>query len=117
MSALIGASLPVVLIFTGLIMGWIAFMTGRALARTWRPMWQVFPYCALLGFADRFFVYALFDGELLAGFGLLLATAYLCVVGLASYREKLAFKMVSQYPWLYERSGPFGWRERKLAKS
>jgi len=20
--------------------------------------------------------------------------------------------MVSQYPWLYERSGPFGWRER-----
>jgi hypothetical protein len=31
---------------------------------------------------------------------------------LAAYYLTRARKMVQQYPWLYERRGPFGWRER-----
>ncbi len=109
----LGSSLPVFIGFTCVMMGWIAFMTGRAIANTWRPRWQVVLYCVLLGLANRFFVFALFGGPLHSIGGWLIGTAILTLVGLASYREKQDFKVVAQYPWLYERCGPFDWRERK----
>ncbi|WP_375731230.1 DUF6867 family protein [Azospirillum sp. B506] len=28
----------------------------------------------------------------------------------------MARRMVNQYPWLYERAGPFAWRERTPAR-
>jgi len=113
MIAVLGSSLPVFIGFTCLLMGWIALMTGRAVANTWRPVWQVLPYAVLLGFADRFFAFALFGSRLLSVGGWIADTVILVFVALVSYREKQAFKMVSQYPWLYERKGPFDWRERK----
>lgn len=117
MIEVLGSSLTVFVIFTCVMMGWIAFMTGRAIANTWRPRWQVVPYCILLGLANRFFVFALFGGPLFSTSGWLIGTVILVGVGMASYREKLAYKMVSQYPWLYERSGPFDWRERKYGSA
>ena len=93
------------------IAGWAAYMMGQALASTWRPMWQVILYSILLGLADRFIVFALFDGELLSISGWLIDTATLMLIGLLSYRSTQARKMVSQYPWLYRRSGPFSWRQ------
>ncbi len=113
MDEILGASPLVFVGFTCLIMGWVSFMTGRAIATTWRPRWQVVPYSILLGLANRFFSFALFGAPLFSLSGWLIGTALLLVVGLASYREKQAFKMVAQYPWLYERCGPFDWRERK----
>lgn len=113
MIEVLGSSLTTFLIFTCVMMGWIAFMTGRAIANTWRPRWQVVPYGILLGIANRFFLYALFGGPLLSLSGWLISTAIMIAVGFASYREKQAYKMVCQYPWLYERSGPFDWRDRK----
>ena len=89
------------------IAGWAAYMMGQALASTWRPMWQVILYSILLGLADRFIVFALFDGELLSISGWLIDTATLMLIGLLSYRSTQARKMVSQYPWLYRRSGPY----------
>jgi len=112
-SSFLGATQPVFYIFTCLGMGWIAFMTGRALAGTWRPAWQILPYGILLGLANRFFVYALFGGPLLSFSGWVVSTVYLIVIGLLSYKEKQAYKMVAQYPWLYVRKGPLGWQERK----
>ena len=37
-------------------------MTGQALAETWRPAGRLSPTALLLGVADRFLIFALFDG-------------------------------------------------------
>ena len=105
-------SWPVFISFTLWLMGWVAFMTGQALATTWRPWGQVVPYTILLGGVDRFFVYALFEGRLLSVEGFLIDTLWLMGVGLVSYRRTLAHKMTLQYPWLHVRKGWLGWRER-----
>ena len=96
MIEVLGSSLLVFVIFTCIMMGWIAFMTGRAIAGTWRPRWQVVPYGILLGFANRFFVFALFGGPLKSLSGLLIGIAIMVTIGLLSFREQQAFKMVSQ---------------------
>ncbi len=98
---------------TLVLIGGCAVMTGRVLALNWRPDWQMVPYCLLLGFADRFLVFALFQGELLSGTGYAADTALLlCLAGL-SFQLTRARQMVRQYPWAYERAGPMGWRERR----
>ena len=67
----------------------------------------------MLGFADRFLVWGLFGGDGLSVSGYVIDTAYLIAVGFAAYRLTRARRMVTQYPWLYERAGPFGWRDRR----
>ncbi len=101
------------LLSVGLI-GGAGFMTGRALAATWRPVHQVFLYCLLLGGVDRFLVYSLFQGNLLSLSGWVIDTVVITAIALAAYRATRARTMVSQYPWLYERTGLFSWRERML---
>ena len=114
MAALFGVpDLLVTLLVTAIIVGFAAFMTGQALANTWRPAWQMLPYGLMLGFADRFLVWGLFGGDGLSVSGYVVDTAYLIAVGFAAYRLTRARRMVTQYPWLYERAGPFGWRDRR----
>jgi len=112
MFELVGSSLTVFLLFTCVGMGWVALMTGRAIAATWRSPIQVLPYGVLLALVNRFLVYALFDGTLLSLGGLIICGAYLVFIGWLAYREHLAYKMVTQYPWLYTRKGPLNWQER-----
>lgn len=112
MAALLGTSIGVFIGITVVLCGFAAFMTGQALAGTWRPVWQVWLYIMLLGFADRFLTWALFQGELLSPTGYLIDTAVLLVIGLSAFYLTRARQMTAQYPWLYERSGPFTWRER-----
>ncbi|MGB0695962.1 MAG: DUF6867 family protein [Rhodospirillaceae bacterium] len=109
MEALLGSGIWTFLLFTCGLSGWTAYMTGQALAATWRPLWQIYPYGVLLGVANRFFVYALFDGELLSLSGLVINTAVLIGIGIAAYRMTLVRCMCSQYPWRYRRTGPFTW--------
>jgi hypothetical protein len=111
MEQVLGSSLPIFIGITFVLMGFATYMTGQALAGTWRPLWQVFPYGILLGAADRFVTWALFQGELFALVPYLVATAILLAVCLFSYRLTQARKMISQYPWMYQRVGLLGWRE------
>ena len=115
MAVLLGVpDLLITLFVTMIMVGFAAFITGQALASTWRPMWQMIPYGLMLGIADRFLVWGLFDhADGLSISGYVIDTAYLTVVGLAAYRLTLARRMVTQYPWLYERAGPFGWRDKR----
>ena len=106
------AHVSVFIAITLVLMGFCAHMTGSAIATTWRPQWQIYVYIALLGAADRFLVYALFDGALLALAPYLFNTAVLLIIALISHRLTLVHKMISQYPWRYERSDLFNWRER-----
>ncbi|MEA3290836.1 MAG: hypothetical protein U9Q71_00770 [Pseudomonadota bacterium] len=106
-------SLPVFIGVTLVLAGGAAWMMGKALAENWRPRLQVIGYAVLLGLADRFIVYALFEGELLSLPGFLLDTAVLIAIALISYRITRVNTMIKQYPWLYRRAGPFAWREMK----
>ena len=111
MIALLGTSLPVFIAVTVVLGGGAAFMTGQALSAHWRPVWQAVGYSLLLGLADRFIIFSLFGGELLSLSGYVIDTAVIMTVALLSYRATRARTMVAQYPWLYERAGPFGWRK------
>ena len=112
MEALLGTTPGVSFGMTVVVMGFVAFMTGQALAGTWKAIWQVVLYGLLLGLGDRFLIFSLFQGELLSLSGYLIDSAVLVAISLFAYRLTRARKMVSQYPWIYERAGLLGWRDR-----
>lgn len=112
MDSVLGSSLPVFLGLTVFLAGFCALLTGQSLAEGWKPLWMVYAYALLIGVGDRFLVFALFDGKLLSLQGFIVHTAVIALMADAAYRVKRARRMVSQYPWLYERDGPFGWRNR-----
>jgi ABC-type uncharacterized transport system permease subunit len=112
MEQFIGNTLGVFLGITVIIMGFAAFMTGQAIAGAWHPPWQAALYCILLTFADRFLIFALFEGELSSLGGFFVDAVVLIAIGLLAYRLTLARRMVAQYPWIYERAGIFGWRDK-----
>jgi predicted membrane metal-binding protein len=100
---------------TVLMGGWAAWMTGRALALTWRPVWQVILATLLLAAVVRFFHYALFGGTLLTLHYYLVDAVVVAAIGLTGYRYTRARQMTTQYRWLYERTGPLTWREKVKA--
>jgi hypothetical protein len=112
MEEALGSTLPVFIGMTLIIMGFAAYMIGQAMANTWKPFWHAMVYCALLGFGDRFLHMALFDGRLLSLSGYLIDTAVLMAISAFAFRITQARRMVSQYPWLYDRAGLFGWQEK-----
>ncbi len=101
-----------VVMVTGLIGGGAAWLAGRAIARTWRPIRHVIVYMLLLGAAVRFVHFALFEGDLLALPSYLADTLYLIAAGMLSWRITRTNQMVTQYDWIYERASPLTWRER-----
>ena len=107
-----GVSWPVFLGLTVVLFGGCAFMTGQSVATAWKPVWLVLLYAALLGTGDRFLTWGLFQGALWSLPGYLGHTALLMAIGVTAHRLTLARRVCAQYPWLYARSGPFGWRER-----
>jgi hypothetical protein len=112
MRALTGVGLPVFLILTVLLAGGASVAMGQALARAWRPRALVVVYALLLGAADRFLSFALFGAPLLSPVGYVVDTAVLLALALAAFQATRAWRLAMQYPWLYERVGLFGWRER-----
>jgi hypothetical protein len=112
----LGTTWPVFVGITLVLLGFASWMTGQALANTWRPVWQIVPYGLLLGLADRFLTWGLFEPDrvevLWLASGYLIDTALLLGYALLAYRLTKVRKMVSQYPWIYEQAGPFAWREK-----
>lgn len=106
---------------TIVIAGGAAAATGRALARQWRPYWQVPVYMALLGCADRFLHWGLFldapldvyKGNLFSLHYYLVDTFILIAFASIAYRVTRARQMTNQYRWLYRRTSPFTWEKRE----
>jgi ABC-type Mn2+/Zn2+ transport system permease subunit len=109
---ILGNDLGVFIGLTVVLFGAAACLSGQALAQTWRPAWQTVPYTLLLAVGSRFLSFALFDGELLSISGYVIDWIALLLLALVAYRITRAQRMVSQYPWLYERAGVFGWRAK-----
>jgi hypothetical protein len=101
------------LIATLFLGGWAAWMTARGIASTWRPFWQCVLALLALGFAVRFLHFALFEGTLLSPGYYASDTVILLIIGSAGFRLTRASQITRQYRWLYQRTGPFTWRERR----
>jgi hypothetical protein len=114
------------LALTLILFGGTAVLMGNAIADTWRPMWQNVVYGCLLAIVDQFLGFALFDGPFFidslvssdaqplvpALVEYLFDAVVLSAISLLAYRITIARKMVTQYPWLYERAGLLAWRPR-----
>lgn len=105
-------SLAQIVCISGLAGGAAAWLAGRAIAATWRPLWHAIGYMVLLGAAVRFVHFALFGAPLASLPGFAADTAYLVAVACLAWRLTRVQQMVSQYPWLYARSSPVTWRDR-----
>ncbi len=103
---------PVFLGLTVCIFGAAAWLTGTAIAATWRPYWQVVGYGWLLALFDRFLSWGLFGGPLTSLGYFLRDFAVIALIGLLAWRIRQVRRMVGQYPWLFEKAGPLNWRER-----
>jgi branched-chain amino acid transport system ATP-binding protein len=112
MEDILGTDWPVFIAVTVILFGGAAFMMGQAIAGTWRPMWQLLPYGLMLGIANQFLTFALFQGSFGAPVPYVVNTALLIALSVLAYRLTKVHKMVTQYPWLYERTGLFSWRPK-----
>jgi len=101
--------LAVFLFVTVALAGAAAWATGRAVAMTWKPYWQLALYVILLTLAARFLHYALFKQPFLTVQNVIVDFLVLLVISLVGHRLYRAFQMTRQYPWLYRQTHPFGW--------
>ena len=92
--------------------GGAAYMTGRAIARTWLTDFNLITYMVLLAAATRFIHFALFNGTLLSPYYYLVDLAVLLAMAFLGKRVTRARQMARQYSCLYERTGPLSWSKK-----
>jgi hypothetical protein len=105
-------SFGVFLLVTVVLGGGAAALTGRAIAVTWRPWWQVVSYALILGGAVRFLHFALFGGTLLSLHYYMVDSLICMIFGFAGFQAARAAQMVTQYPWINGSDGPLRWRRK-----
>lgn len=87
-------------------------MSGRAIARTWQTRVRLVIYILILTFGVRFLHFALFGGHLLTIHYYIVDLIVLIIIGLLGFQYQRTEQMTRQYRWIYEKTGPFTWRER-----
>jgi len=105
-------SLGVFLLVSVLLGGGAAALSGRAIAETWRPWWQVVGYSFILGAVVRFFHFSLFGASLLSAHYYVVDTAVCMAFGFLGFKATRAAQMVAQYRWINETQGRLRWRRR-----
>jgi len=105
-------SFGVFLLVTVALGGGAAWLTGRAIAATWRPGWQVVVYALILSGAVRFIHFSLFGGTLLSPHYYLVDSAVCMGLGFLGFRTARAAQMVTQYGWINAPDGPMRWRRK-----
>ena len=103
------------LLVTCLLGGGAAWQTGKAVASTWKSWGILAVYILLLGIAVRFIHHALFEGTMFSLHYYIVDTIILLVIAALGFRFTRTSQMVTQYSWLYERTGPMTWRARQPA--
>jgi hypothetical protein len=93
-------SLGVFILVSVALGGGAAWLTGQAIASTWRPWWQAIAYALVLGAVVRFFHFALFAGSLLSARYYFVDAAVCVIAALLGYRMTRQRQMAVQYRWL-----------------
>lgn len=99
-------------LITVVLAGGAAYLTGRAIARTWRTDMNLVIYMLLLAAATRFIHFALFQGTLLSGYYYLVDLIVLLAMAFIGKRVTRSRQMATQYSFLYERKGPLNWAKK-----
>ena len=90
--------------------GGAAYVSGKAIAQTWRPYWHVPLYMVILAAAVRFCHFALFQEPLISLKSFAVDLLVALVAASFGYRLLRAGQMARQYAWLYRRRGLLSWR-------
>jgi hypothetical protein len=88
------------LLVTVVLGGGAAWLSGRAIAQTWRPWWQGMLYMFILGGSVRFIHFALFEGTLTSLAGYAIDTAVALGFAAAGFRAMRVRQMARQYAFL-----------------
>jgi hypothetical protein len=107
------SALWIFVLVTIVLGGGAAALAGRAIARTWRPIWQVVVYGFILGAGVRFIHFSVFNGTLLSLHYYLVDTTFCIAFGMLGFQASRAAQMVTQYRWLMEPTGVLRWRRRQ----
>jgi hypothetical protein len=102
----------VFLLMTIILGGGAALLAGRSLASGWRPLWLLMLYMVPFTLGMRFLHFALFEATLSSLHYFLTDGLIFVACALLGYRVTRVGQMISQYPWLYERSGPLSWKNK-----
>ena len=112
MSFFTEGSVGIFFLLTVILGGGAAFMAGRSLAKDWRSLTSLILFMIPLGAGVRFLHFALFQHPLFSLTHFISTTIILMAFAVLGYRLKRVSQMVTQYPWLYERSGLLTWRHK-----
>ena len=85
------------LLLTVILGGAGAFVSGKSIAETWRPFWQIPFYMLLLALIVRFMHFALFNEVLLSVRNLIVDYVILLACAVAGFRLKRSRQKASQY--------------------
>ncbi len=100
------------LLVTVVLAGGAAYLTGRAVARTWLTDRNLIIYMVLLAAATRFIHFALFQGTLLSPYYYLVDLVVLIAIAMLGKRVTRSKQMARQYSFIYDRSGPISWTRK-----
>jgi hypothetical protein len=87
----------VFLLLTVILGGSAAFISGKSIAETWRPFWQLPFYMLLLALMVRFLHFSLFEEVFISAQNFLVDFAVLLSLAIAGYRSARAGQMTTQY--------------------
>ncbi|HRD76986.1 MAG TPA: hypothetical protein PK264_13820 [Hyphomicrobiaceae bacterium] len=87
------------LLATVLLGGLAAWVTGRSIAETWRPYWQIPVYMVMLAASVRFIHYAIFQAKLLSWRSFLVDLLVLLALAALSHVLARRRQMALQYGW------------------
>ncbi len=110
------ASVLLFALVTLMMGGGAGFMTGRAIAQTWRPFWIMPLYGLLLACAIRFIHFALFKGSLFSLHYFSIDSLVIFLAIFLGYRRVRTLQMSTNYSWLYAASTPFSWQTNPQQK-
>ncbi len=112
MQLLIEDSPWIFLVMTIILGGGAAFMAGRSLASGWKPIGLLLAYMVPFTAGMRFLHFALFEATLTSLHYFITDGLIFVASALLGYRLMRVAQMTTQYPWLYERSGPLTWKNK-----
>ena len=94
------ASLGTFLLVTIIMGGGAGWLSGRAIAITWRPRWFLGPAALAVGAGIRFIHFALFDATFLSPQYYAVDTIIIFAAAFAGYRVARRQQMARQYGFL-----------------
>lgn len=95
----------VFLLCTIVLGGGAAYVTGRAIAETWRPFWQVIGYALALALFVRFMHFALFEERLVSLRNYTIDAAILIALAVVGYLVARRRQIATQYNWADTKHG------------